>query len=93
MIESCFSLQIEEKLSIDTLEELKKAFEATDSDTSGKLDLQEFKTLLKNRLNLSGAKVSTELQQEMILFVSKNMYMGYTASISCQNLLCTYADA
>ena len=54
-----FSLfQIEEKINIDTLEELKTAFQEADRNGSGKLDLEEFKVLIKNKLNIPGSKVS-----------------------------------
>lgn len=49
--------QIEEKINIDTLELLKQAFQEADEDGSGELDLDEFKILLKSKLNLSGTKV------------------------------------
>lgn len=49
--------QIEEKINIDTLELLKQAFQEADEDGSGELDLDEFKILLKSKLNLAGTKV------------------------------------
>ena len=54
-------LQIEEQISIDTLEELKKTFELADVDGSGQLELDEFKKLIKVKLNISTAKVSSLL--------------------------------
>lgn len=51
-------LQIEEQIDLNTLEELKKTFLRADRDESGQLDLEEFKALLKARLNLRVIKVS-----------------------------------
>ena len=51
-------LQIEEQIDLNTLEELKKAFLRADRDESGQIDLEEFKALLKSRLNLRVTKVS-----------------------------------
>ncbi|XP_067949364.1 cilia- and flagella-associated protein 337-like [Watersipora subatra] len=48
--------KIEEKINIDTLELLKQAFQEADEDGSGELDLDEFKILLKSKLNLAGTK-------------------------------------
>ncbi len=50
-------LQIEDKISIGTLEELKSAFQNADADGTGKLELDEFKHLLRHQLQLSGSKV------------------------------------
>lgn len=52
-----YILQIEEKISIDTLDALKKAFAAMDEDRSGSLELDEFKKLLKKQLRLPVGKV------------------------------------
>lgn len=50
--------QIEERINIDTLEELKKTFAKADTNKSGQLELDEFKTLLKSKLAVSGNRVS-----------------------------------
>ena len=39
------------------MELLKEAFQEADEDGSGELDLDEFKILLKSKLNLAGTKV------------------------------------
>ena len=49
--------QIEEKISIDTLDALKRTFETADVDGSGALELEEFKKLLKQQLRLPAGKV------------------------------------
>ena len=54
---STLYFQIEERINIDTLEALKKAFHVADVDGTGGLELDEFKALLKNQLNISGNKV------------------------------------
>ena len=51
-------MKLEEKISIGTLEALKQAFEGADKDGSGQLELEEFKELLKQQLNIPGTKVS-----------------------------------
>ncbi|KAL5011758.1 hypothetical protein ScPMuIL_010309 [Solemya velum] len=48
--------KIEEKINIDTLDELKRAFASADSSRNGKLELNEFKELLSKRLNITGNK-------------------------------------
>ncbi|CAH1777712.1 unnamed protein product [Owenia fusiformis] len=48
--------KIEEKINIDLLEDLKLAFEQADEDGSGQLDLDEFKDLIKTKLNIVGGK-------------------------------------
>ncbi|XP_041358198.1 WD repeat-containing protein on Y chromosome-like [Gigantopelta aegis] len=48
--------KIEEKINIDTLEELKRAFQLADVDRTGCLQLSEFKQLLKSQLSLSPNK-------------------------------------
>ncbi|CAL1540983.1 unnamed protein product [Lymnaea stagnalis] len=48
--------KIEEKINIDTLEELKKAFASADVNRTGSLDLDEFKRLLKEQMNLGPNK-------------------------------------
>ena len=53
--------QIEERISIDTLDALKRKFETADVDGSGQLELEEFKQLLKSQLNIPPGKVSLEL--------------------------------
>ena len=63
----CCILQIEERINIDTLEELKKAFQAADVDGSGQLELSEFKTLLKNQLNISYSKVRALFTLSLLL--------------------------
>ncbi|XP_060601618.1 WD repeat-containing protein on Y chromosome-like isoform X3 [Ruditapes philippinarum] len=45
---------IEERINIDTLEELKKTFAQADTNKSGQLELNEFKALLKSKLAVSG---------------------------------------
>lgn len=50
--------QIEERISIDTLDALKRTFESADVDGSGALELPEFKKLLRTQLNLPAGKVS-----------------------------------
>ncbi|XP_050415483.1 WD repeat-containing protein on Y chromosome [Patella vulgata] len=57
--------KIEEKINIDTLEELKKAFLTADVNQTGCLELDEFKQLLKCQLHLS----QTKLQQIDALFM------------------------
>jgi len=59
MVRRCFVLQIEERISIDILEQLKDAFVLADSDGSGRLDFEEFKAVFKMELNISEAKVSS----------------------------------
>ena len=54
---SCI-LQIEERINIDTLEELKKRFAEADVNKNGKLELEEFKALMKAKLAVSGNRVS-----------------------------------
>lgn len=76
-------MQIEEQIDLNTLEELKKAFLRADRDESGQLDLEEFKALLKARLNLRVTKVSipytgVTLKKKLcccLLFVERK---GYT---------------
>ncbi|XP_069131359.1 LOW QUALITY PROTEIN: cilia- and flagella-associated protein 337-like [Argopecten irradians] len=46
--------KIEEQINLDTLEILKQAFVEADEDGSGELELDEFKSLLKERLHLKG---------------------------------------
>ncbi|KAL4229841.1 hypothetical protein ACF0H5_010233 [Mactra antiquata] len=46
--------KIEERINIDTLEELKKTFAKADTNKSGQLELNEFKALLKSKLAVSG---------------------------------------
>ena len=53
-----FVFQIEERINIDTLEELKKRFAEADVNKSGKLELDEFKALMKSKLAVSGNRVS-----------------------------------
>ncbi|XP_055893432.1 WD repeat-containing protein on Y chromosome-like isoform X2 [Biomphalaria glabrata] len=48
--------KIEEKINIDTLEELKSAFMSADVNRTGSLDLEEFKKLLKEQLGLGPSK-------------------------------------
>ena len=50
-------VQIEERISIDILEQLKDAFILADVDGNGKLDFDEFKAVFKMELSLSDAKV------------------------------------
>ena len=50
-------VQIEERISIDILEQLKDAFILADVDGNGKLDFEEFKAVFKMELSLSDAKV------------------------------------
>ncbi|XP_046574299.1 WD repeat-containing protein on Y chromosome-like [Haliotis rubra] len=45
--------KIEEKINIDTLEELKRAFQLADVNRTGCLELDEFKQLLKSQLALT----------------------------------------
>ena len=52
-----YYFQIEEKINIDTLEELKKAFSDADKDGSGGLEKEEFKELLKKQLKIPNSKV------------------------------------
>jgi len=42
---------------LETLEELKQAFEEADRDGSGRLDLEEFKILLREQLKIPANKV------------------------------------
>ena len=49
--------QIEERISIDVLEELKDAFVVADIDGNGKLDFDEFKAVFKMEPSISDAKV------------------------------------
>ncbi|KAJ8297801.1 hypothetical protein KUTeg_024332 [Tegillarca granosa] len=48
--------KIEEQINIDTLEELKSAFAEADENKTGELSLNDFKSLLKQRLHLRGNK-------------------------------------
>ena len=52
--------QIEEKIGIECLDQLKQAFEAADEDGSGKLTLAEFKLLLKTQLSIPTSKVNKQ---------------------------------
>ncbi|XP_074650451.1 cilia- and flagella-associated protein 337-like [Tubulanus polymorphus] len=48
--------KLEEKINIETLEDLKKAFETASYGSEGKLDLVQFKELLKAKLHITGSK-------------------------------------
>lgn len=52
-----FTLKIEERISIDTLDELKQAFESADVDGYGRLNFEQFKEILKAELHLPSSKV------------------------------------
>ncbi|XP_012936713.1 WD repeat-containing protein on Y chromosome [Aplysia californica] len=53
---STLRAKIEEKINIDTLEELKLAFASADLNKSGSLEQEEFKKLLKEQLHLTPSK-------------------------------------
>ncbi|XP_076070807.1 cilia- and flagella-associated protein 337-like isoform X4 [Mytilus galloprovincialis] len=75
--------KIEEQIDLNTLEELKKAFLRADRDESGQLDLEEFKALLKARLNL---RVTKEAQIEALF---KKIDWSYNGGITWDEF-CTY---
>ncbi|CAG2192110.1 unnamed protein product [Mytilus edulis] len=75
--------KIEEQIDLNTLEELKKAFLRADRDESGQLDLEEFKALLKARLNL---RVTKEAQIEALF---KKIDWSYNGGITWSEF-CTY---
>jgi len=52
------------------LELLKQAFQEADEDGSGELDLDEFKILLKSKLNLSGTKVNSLSYGDLLVVTS-----------------------
>ena len=58
LLHSCDLFQIEDKISIDTLDALKRKFESADVDGTGALELDEFKKLLRYQLHLPAGKVS-----------------------------------
>ncbi|XP_057313413.1 WD repeat-containing protein on Y chromosome-like isoform X1 [Hydractinia symbiolongicarpus] len=49
------SIKIEERITLEHLNKMKKAFEEADEDGSGTLDLEEFKNVFKYFLGLKGA--------------------------------------
>lgn len=53
-----YVLQIEERISISVLDELKQAFHLADADgDAAKLDFNQFKAILKAQLNIAAARV------------------------------------
>jgi Ca2+-binding EF-hand superfamily protein len=49
-----FLLKLEEKISLDAFHELNQLFNEADSDGSGSLDLEEFKSVVKGALKIEG---------------------------------------
>ena len=49
-----FLFKLEEKMTLDGLNELNRAFMKADSDGSGTLELEEFKKVVKEALDIKG---------------------------------------